>query len=98
MKKIVVAKVLRDKSKAKVVILTCPLVAVYDNDGVLIAIHHSVPKGTTSYQRRLVNKVLDVMNSTIDIYNEMERQYLNKKTIPIPDYIKRAFPDDTELV
>lgn len=98
MKKKMSARVISDKQLGKVVRIECPLMVGWDKYGTLLGVTCDVPKGATSYQRGLINSMLDIINSSIDLYNEMEEYVENRNVTPIPDYIKKAFTDDTETV
>lgn len=94
MKKKMIASVERSKSYGRVVKINCPMRFYWTKQGEFDGVEYDLSKQVTPYQRRLLNETLDVMMTMGDLFNE-----LNKYTkTPIPDYIKRAFPDDEKPV
>jgi hypothetical protein len=97
MKKKMIASVERSKSYVRVVKINCPMRFYWTKQGEFDGVEYDLSgKKLTGYQKRLLNETLDVMLVMMDLFNELNKNKCNET--PIPDYIKRAFPDDTELV
>jgi hypothetical protein len=97
-KKSMVARIVNNPNGVSSIEINCPIMMTWGKDGRIIGAFSNIPKGTTRYQRGLVNHAMDIINSSIDLYNEMEEFVEREKDTPIPDYIKRAFHDDDQLV
>jgi len=84
----------------KVVLINCPTLAVYNNDGILVSYVCDIPKDVdiSRYQKGLIRNVMYQINDALDICNELEYCDYQEDVTPVPDYIKRAFPDDEATV
>jgi hypothetical protein len=99
-KKIIIAKTIHE-DYLKGVIINCPLLALYDEEGGLIEVSPIFPSGANKYQRGLINKIVKVINATLEMYDEEELKELvpNKKDkTPLPNFMKSEFPDDFQPV
>jgi hypothetical protein len=99
-KKEMAARVIRDiKYGGKSLQINCPLIFRWNDKGDLDYVYYDIPKGISSYQKRLIHQSEYIINSMIDIYNEME-EFMDKESSksPLPDFLKKEFPDDFKPV
>ncbi|MFA5048923.1 MAG: hypothetical protein WC516_07920 [Patescibacteria group bacterium] len=98
MKKKMVAMVERSKLYGKVIKINCPVRFYWTKHGDFDGIDYDISTAyeITAYQKRLLVKSLEVMLEMMDLYNELSRS--KSEVTPIPDYIKKAFLDDTESI
>lgn len=95
MKKMIARKV-PSRIYGAIIEVNTPMRFYWDSEGKFDGVEYSIPKGTSSYQRKLIWETIGIVQLMMAMFEEMNEHFASEQQTPVPDYIKKAFNDDLE--
>jgi hypothetical protein len=95
MKKMVARKIPSNRY-GTVIEVNTPIRFYWDKEGKFDGVDVTVPKGTSSYQKRLLLETIGISQIMVEMFDDINREMDEERT-PMPRSILKAFGEDDEL-
>ena len=95
MKKMI-AKKIPSKLYGTIIEINTPIRFYWDKDGKFDGVECTIPKGASSYQRRLILETVGISQVMVEMFEEINRTMIDEERTPMPRSILKAFGEDDE--